>query len=161
MDNGGASPGLNDVLTAGNSAGGQEAHEFKAVSVNWDVKNNPYGALSVDGSQFVGFTEVSLVSSYTVKSTDYLIIADGDIGTKPINVTLPSAAANKGRILIVRSISTSVGTSIEVRAADGIDGTTTYPEQLYYAQGNVYSITVVSTGKTWLTINRAVAAAGK
>lgn len=149
---GSTTPSLGEVLTAGGDANGGEAHNFKALSINWDVKNQPYGNFSVAGSQFVGFTAIA--DNYSVKENDYLIL--GPEG-KPSVVTLPEAAANTGRILIFRSNGIGPSQAMTVQSSDGIDGSSS--EDLYSltSGGSTYCITVISDGKTWLTINRAIA----
>jgi hypothetical protein len=76
----------------------------------------------------------------------------------PSSIDLPKAVDNKGRILIIRSTATNLNEAVTVRAGDGLDGALT-SEPLYMdaAGGNVaYSITVFSTGETWITITRAI-----
>jgi hypothetical protein len=152
---GGTTPALSSVLAAGNDAGGNEAHYFKAVSVNWDIKNDPYGNFSVAGSQFVSFNALT-TSAYTVKPTDYLILGPNGL-FKPATVDLPSASANKGRILIIRATSSDPKETLVITASDGIDGSpNSEPLLMDNFGGYAYSLTVVSDGKTWLTIDRSI-----
>jgi hypothetical protein len=144
----GSNPDLGAVLSAGGDGKGGDAYNLKSVSIN--VTTPGQGALNVNGSQFVSFTPVS--DAYDVKPDDYLLLGlDG----KPTQIILPKASDNRGRILIIRAMGTTVSESTVVTSTEGIDGSGS-SEDLYFAQGIAYSITVVSTGTTWLTINRAI-----
>jgi hypothetical protein len=153
-------PGLDEVLAAGSDANGGSAVGLenvsvtKAVFVNWG-KDEDSGNLNVNGSQFVGVTVVSGI--YDVRPEDYLIITEL---AKGADVRLPKAVDNKGRILIIRAQGTNRdGEETFITASDGVDGLP-QSEALYYNTDEgfmPYSITVVSTGETWITINRAVA----
>ena len=149
----GSSPeGLAETLIASPDAKGSPAYNLSAVSIN---TASTLGALNVNGSHFVSFT--MFVDGYAVKPDDYILISA--ISGKPAVIDLPKADANKGRILIIRSQGKSIGEAVTVMAAEGIDGSPT-SEPLYIdpnISANVaYSITVISTGTTWLTIDRAL-----
>jgi hypothetical protein len=111
--------------------------------------------LNVNGSQYISFTPVS--DAYDVKPDDYLIFA---VAAKPTNVILPKASDNRGRVLIVRAMGTSAANRCVVVASDGLDGSGS-SEDLYFAQDIAYSLTIVSNGTTWLTIDRGITPAGK
>jgi hypothetical protein len=143
---------LDAVLAAGNDAGGREAIGLSAVSINWGKDDPKSGALNVRGAQFVGFTFVD-GDKYEIKEDDYLLITRPIL--KPVEITLPKASENTGRILIIRSVAQGQSDAVTVRSSELIDGFST-SEPLCYDPGKPYSITVISTGATWLTINRAV-----
>jgi hypothetical protein len=148
-----SAPDLGSVLATSGDGKGGDVFNVKSVSVNLSTPGQ--GALNVNGSQFVSFTPVS--DTYDVKADDYLIFG---VAGKPTDVILPKASDNRGRVLIVRAIGNSAGERTQIKSGDGLDGSAT-SEDLYYAQGVAYSLTVISTGTTWLTIDRAVAPAGK
>lgn len=145
---GSGSQDLGSVLSVGGDAKSGEAYNLKSITMN--AASPGQGALNVNGSQYISFTPVS--DAYDVKPDDYLIFA---IDTKPTNVILPKASDNRGRVLIIRAMGTSAGNRCVVVASDGLDGTGS-SEDLYYATDIAYSLTVVSTGTTWLTIDRAI-----
>jgi hypothetical protein len=151
---GGGGEDLAVTLKAGNDAKAQAAVNFSAVSIN---TTSTTGALNVIGSQFVSFTVIN--GAYTVDKADYLLIAPPGKGNTTVD--LPKAIENTGRILIIRSMGTSTADAVIVRSADGIDGAGN-SEPLYIEPdilANVaYSITVISTGSTWITIDRALSA---
>jgi|GEM_PF-4105998 hypothetical protein len=154
---GGATQGLSEVLATSPDAKNGMAFNLSSVSIGeWDKGPGP-GALNVNGSQFVAFTMVD--NGYVVKPTDYLLISNPG---KPATIELPKAAENRGRLLIFRSLGTNEGEALRVTSAEGIDGSTS-SEALYRntdGQNVAYSITVISTGSTWITINRAIPPSG-
>ena len=154
LPSGSGSQDLGSVLSVGGDAKGGEAYNLKSVSIGTGSGAGQW-ALNVNGSQFVSFVPVTDV--YDVKQDDYIIFGTGG---KPTDVTLPKASDNKGRVLIIRAMGTSAAQRTLVKSSEGIDGSAT-SEDLYYVTGIAYSITVISTGTTWLTINRAITPNGK
>jgi hypothetical protein len=151
-------PPLSSVLASGNNAGGREITGLSAVSINWGKDDPASGALNVRGAQFVGFTVVS--DNYAVDKADYLIITK--LTSKPMEIRLPKASENPGRLIIIRSVARGQSDAVTVssQSPELIDGYGS-SEPLYYAPDKAYSITVISDGTTWLTINRAIAPAAK
>lgn len=145
-------PSLDAVLGAGNDAGGRSAAGLSAVSINWGKTDPASGALNVRGAQYVGFTTIA-TDVYDVKDTDYLLITKAT--GKPTEIRLPKASGYTGRILIIRSTAGNSGEAVRVTSSELIDGSSA-SEPLYYQTNIAYSITVISDGTTWLTINRAV-----
>lgn len=144
---------LAGVLTQGNDAKTLSAVNFSAISINTTATP---GALNVNGSQYVSFTLIS--DTYDVKPDDYLLITMQT--SKPTTVILPKASGEKGRILIIRSTGRGTGEKCVVTSTEGIDGSP-ISEDLFFVQGIAYSLTVVSNGVEWFTINRAITPAGK
>jgi hypothetical protein len=152
-------PTLEQVLVAGNDANGRQMGGIsdlfvtKTTSINWP-KGDPSGTFNTNGSQFVNFT-VADNDPYDVAAGDYLIF--GQPG-KPTDIILPKASDNKGRIIIIRAVNNSQAERVQVIAADKIDGADFSEDLFYDGDGTAaYSITVISTGTTWFTFNRAVA----
>lgn len=149
---GGTTPPLRDVLTAGNDATGQVAVGFGGMAIGTSA---PTANFTVHGSQSVRPTRFPTgVEDYDVKDEDYLIYGRCTT-SKPGNVILPKAAAFPGRIIIVRSTGTSGSDGLRLVAGDLIDGATTTPFVMVAEANVIYSVTVFSTGDTWLTINKA------
>jgi hypothetical protein len=147
------SPGLGEVLATSPDAKFQPAINLKSVSIN---TSSTLGALNVDGSHFVSFT--TFVDGYSVQPNDYILISS--VTAKPAVIDLPKAAENKGRILIIRSQGRNSGEAVTVRAADGLDGVGI--SEPLWLDGNIsdnvaYSLTIISNGLTWLTIDRGIA----
>ena len=114
------------------------------------------GALNVNGSHYVSLTPFT--DAYVVQPNDYILI--GMAGLKGGSVDLPPAAENRGRILIIRSTALSLSEAVVVNAVDLIDGS--QASEPLYLNGNIssnvaYTITVISDGKTWWTIDRGIA----
>ena len=150
---GGGGEGLGETLANDPDAKFQPAINLSAVSIN---TASTAGALNVNGSQFVSFTVVN--GAYTVAKEDYLLIAPPGKGSTVID--LPKAAENRGRILIIRSLSTSSTEAVIAKTDELIDGLTT--SEPLYLDSNVsaniaFSITIICTGSTWITIHRSIA----
>ncbi|SHL98920.1 beta strand repeat-containing protein [Flavobacterium chilense] len=122
----------------------------------------PNADLDVQGSQVVKVANVS--GNYTVKTNDYMLVATA-AGTNTI--TLPVAAANTGRVLIIK-ISVITGSSVTVNtssAAEKFDGS--WPAAVIGgsptiagstsivlgASGVNDHITVISDGTSWYVSN--------
>ena len=152
--NAGGGEGLGETLGLSNDAKLQSAVNLSAVSINTTATT---GALNVNGSHFVSFT--TFADNYIIRPEDYILIGSG-AGKGAVTVELPPAAENTGRILIVRSTAQSLFDAVTVAAAEGIDGSPA--SEALWLDGNIsdnvaYSITVISNGETWLTIDRAIA----
>jgi hypothetical protein len=142
---------LNSVLGTGNDAGGQSAVGFFGVGIGTSTLTSNF---TVHGSQSVLPTRFPVgVENYDVRDNDYLIYGRCTTA-KPGNVILPKAGAFPGRILTVRSTGTSGSDGLRIVADDLIDGATA-TNVLVIEAGQIYSITLFSTGDTWLTINKS------
>lgn len=150
---GGGGESLAETLKIGNDAGGQDAYNFKSLSIN--TGGSGPGALNVNGSHYVNFTMAD--DGYTVQPDDYIII--NNTASKPVNVTLPDAAKSRGRILIFRSQGQDINNAMIVRSTQGVDGQA-QSEPLYidqnFSNNTAYAITLMSTGATWITISRSI-----
>jgi hypothetical protein len=153
---GGGGEDLGGTLAIGNDAKGQSAVNLSAVSIG---TTSTTGALNVIGSQFASYTPIS--GSHSVLKDDYILISGAGKGQTVVD--LPPAAENRGRILIIRSSGTSLTDAVLVKSADNIDGSDT-SEPLYiddnFSNNTAYSITIISVGSTWLTIDRAIGKTG-
>lgn len=148
---GGTTPPLRDVLTAGNDATGQVAVGFGGMAIGTSA---PTANFTVHGSQSVRPTRFPIgVEDYDVKEDDYLIYGQSTTA-KPGNVFLPKAAAFPGRILIVRATGVEANQGLRILSADGIDGGT-QTGVLIATPGQTYSVSVFSTGTTWLTFTKS------
>lgn len=150
---GGGTQGLAETLINSPDAKSNPALNLSNVSIG--TSSTP-GAFNVIGSHYMGFTPVS--GTYDVVDNDYILI--GDAGKGPITVNLPDATKQKGRILIIRSQGTTKDEGLTVTSKQNIDGVTT-TEGLWLdvnlSDNVAYSITVLSTGSTWITISRSFA----
>lgn len=151
---GSSTEGLAETLAAGPDAKLQPAVNLSAVSIN---TTSTLGALNVNGSHFVSFTKFT--NGYVIAPEDYILIGGGSFG-KPVTIDLPKAVENPGRILIIRSTAASANDAVYVSASDGIDGALT--SEPLWLDGNVsdnvaYSLTIMSDGETWYTIDRSLA----
>ena len=98
----------------------------------------------------------------STKSTDYTILDDDGIGTILVDdtssnrtITLPTAADNEDRILMIKNTSSDGGTvTIDGEGAETIDGEVTQAINTQYD-----SLTVQSNGSTWNILNSASDAA--
>lgn len=109
-----------------------------------------YSSLTVDvygraiAGNNVNFTQVALpvtspTTNYSVQSTDYIILANGNI-----TITLPSASSGGiGDNYIIKRISNNI-VNVVVSGGGTIDGNTTIQLTSIYA-----SINVVSDGTAW------------
>lgn len=148
-------PGLADVLSVSGDAKDQDASNLNSLTITNAKPVAGSGALNVTGSHFVSFTPIS--GSYTVADNDYILI--GAAGKGPTNVVLPDATKCSGRILIIRSMGTSIADAVTVTAKELIDGAGA-SEPLYiesnFSTNTAYALTVLSTGTTWITISRSI-----
>ncbi|MEX1241593.1 MAG: hypothetical protein WEB30_17860 [Cyclobacteriaceae bacterium] len=150
----GSSPeGLGETLVASPDAKGNPAINLSAVSVN---TASTQGALNVNGSHFMSFTFFD--DGYTITKDDYILISNSGTA-KPATIVLPKATDNTGRILIIRSQGVNLSEAVTVTSSDGLDGAGS-SEPLYVendiTRNVAYSITVISTGLAWITIDRAL-----
>ncbi|WP_289660847.1 beta strand repeat-containing protein [Flavobacterium panacagri] len=128
--------------------------------------NAPNATLDVQGSQVVKVTIAA--GSYTVKTNDYMLVVPS--GSSSVNIiTLPSAVANKGRVLLIKisminASSVTVNTSSTTEKFDGswpanaiggptpaVHGSTSIV--LSNASGVNDHITVISDGTSWYVSN--------
>lgn len=125
--------------------------------------NAPNATLDVQGSQVV---KVAIATgSYAVKTNDYMLVVPS--GSSPANtITLPSAAANIGRVLMIKTsiINTSSVTVKTSSASEKFDGS--WPASaisggpiagstsiLLDSTGINDHITVISDGTSWYVSN--------
>jgi hypothetical protein len=146
---------ISSVLNLGNDAGGQNIINLKSVSIN---TASTTGALNVVGAQFVGFTAVPTTGNvYNIGASDYVVYGAPQVGIGSMNIFLPSADPNKGRILIIRtSGNTNNKNTVNVRpsGSDTLDGGVGY--QLDATLGRLYSITLISVGAEWQTLTKSI-----
>lgn len=144
-----------NVLGQGNDAGGQNVINLKSVSINTSATT---GALNVLGSQFVGFTPVPTTGAvYNITSSDYVVYGAPQIGIGSMNINLPSADPNKGRVLIIRTSGTNANKNVVIvrpSGTDTLDGGAGI--QLDATLGRVYSIMIISVGNDWQTLSKSV-----
>jgi hypothetical protein len=148
-----STPGLDEVLVKGNDAKGQAAVNFSALSVNTSATP---GALNVNGSHYRSFTIIpDGLGTYSVDKSDYIIMSSADRG-KTVQVELPKASENSGRILIIRGNGKAAVEALIIHSEEKIDGEL-FSEPLFFnGQGSTYSLTIMCDGKTWYTLTRAV-----
>ena len=150
---GGSAEGLGETLVASPDAKGNPAINLSNVSIG---TSSTLGAINVNGSHYMSFTPIS--GDYVVADDDYILVSAPGKGV--VNVSLPDATKQKGRILIIRSMGTSTADAVTVKSAENIDGSPT-TEALWldtnFSDNTAYSITVLSTGGTWITISRSFA----
>jgi len=85
----------------------------------------------------------AITASGSVAADDYLIVADATAGA--VVVSLPAAATNDGRLVIVKKTDISVNTvTLDGNSAETIDGAATQVLALQYD-----SITVACDGAGW------------
>jgi hypothetical protein len=118
---------------------GQTSKPRLVVSTSGDVgigTTKPKTSLQVNGSLAVRV--VSTSASYTMKATDYAVLASGS-GTA---VTLPSAKTAAGMIVFIKNVNTtSIAVTVKAAGSDKIDGLSSLP------LNNAYShVTLISDG---------------
>lgn len=167
ISTGGGSPeGLAETLKADRDAQGEFAFNLSSVSIgDWgggkgEGAPGP-GALNVNGSHYRSFV-VLPEGSYEVRDTDYILIGPAT-AQKPIEVILPDATKQPGRILMVRATNTNPSYFVQLRPSVSGQLIDVDPEseRMYYStsETNVniaYALTVMSDGKTWWTIDRSI-----
>jgi hypothetical protein len=91
--------------------------------------------------------------SHTIGTGDYTVTADATTGDLDIN--LPAASAQTGRIIVIKRLDNS-GNEVRVvaQAGDDIDA-----NQHYFLDDQWDSITVQSTGSDWVVIAEVKGAA--
>lgn len=90
-------------------------------------------------------------ASYTVLSTDELILADAS--SNAITVTLPSAGSNTGREIWIKKTDTSTNTvTVDGSGSETIDGATTY-----VLSSQHQSIGIISDGVNWRILSQSYA----
>lgn len=88
----------------------------------------------------------TVTGSYTVQSSDYLILANAASGAVTIN--LPAASLSKGRTLLVKKIDSSANTvTIDPNGAELIDGLATYATAIQNL-----TIMIVCNGTAWYIV---------
>jgi hypothetical protein len=126
---------------------------------------NPATDLDVQGSSTLGaaqFVNVTILpgstATYTIDPKDYIVIGRPTTTAKPSDVFLPSSAANVGRVITVRSTGTTASSGLRLQCLDtkdDIDGRSSYFLQTNQdATSYLFSITVVSTGSGWVSIQQ-------
>jgi hypothetical protein len=108
----------------------------------------PVATLHVNGSMALGLRVITTGSTYAIAADDYSIIASTGAA---LAITLPAAAQNKGRELVVRKSGTGGSTlTINAAAGDGIDESATPTSSV--SGGSNYKL--VSDGNvTWYRVD--------
>ncbi len=151
---GGGGEGLWETLKNSPDANGELAFNFSSVSIG-DWSGPGPGALNVNGSHYVNFKVVD--DGYSVEKADYILFGRPGSG-KPVNIMLPPAEENIGRVLVFRSMGVNASEAVIVRASKGtIDGFA--ESEVMYLDGGAnraFAITVLSVGAEWVTISRSI-----
>jgi hypothetical protein len=107
---------------------------------------SPVATLDVNGS--VAMNLSTITADYTITDTDgyYTILCNNT--SAAITVTLPTAAANNGRILIIKRIGPTYGVTIDGEGTETIDGVATKAVGAQY-RGYVLQ----SNGTSWFVIS--------
>lgn len=88
----------------------------------------------------------TVTGTYAVQSADYLILANAAGGN--VTVTLPTAAASKGRTLLIKKIDASTNTvTIDPAGTELIDGNATYSTAIQNL-----TIMIVCDGTAWYIV---------
>lgn len=90
---------------------------------------------------------VTKTASYTATASDDIILCD--TGSSNINLTLPAASSNTGKVFVIKKIAATNTVSIVLDGADEIDGET----EFYLYKDNNF-IEIVSDGADWWIINK-------
>ncbi|MBN2227853.1 MAG: hypothetical protein JW763_10885 [candidate division Zixibacteria bacterium] len=86
-----------------------------------------------------------VTTDYILTYNDYIIITSG---TSDINIMLPSAVGNQGRIFIIKSNLTGAGTEVYASGGETLEGSTGS-----WGLSTRQSITVISDGSNWLILS--------
>lgn len=137
---------------------GTNGFQFNAkdnyVGINVDA---PRATLHTNGSHMARVTVLNpALDVYNIDPLDYIIIGRTNTA-KPMDIVLPVAADNVGRILVIRAIGTDASSGLRVNPdpKETIDGRSSY--FLYFnteQNGFAYCITIVATQGGWFTISR-------
>lgn len=104
--------------------------------VSTQVNTNATSTLQSKGSFSTNI--VSTAAAYTALATDFTILADATSGA--FTVTLPAAAAIKGRIYVIKKIDSSINAvTVDGNASETIDGATTKAITLQYSAAMIQS----------------------
>lgn len=113
----------------------------------------PQGAQGAQGSIVSPTPFRTITADYSVANGDYTIFCDNTAGISPIIVTLPSAAANAGRVYVIKRVSTAGGTannaSCFVSPVDGSSGNERLTPPAGTSAGSPSGIIVQSDGTAW------------
>jgi hypothetical protein len=106
---------------------------------------------AVSGISAGGVSIATKTSAYTITSSDYTILADATSGA--FTLTLPSAASNAGKFLVLKKIGTDFNTvTISGSYEGGANTTLNTPAE---------TLTIQSDGSTWKKIYRETAIAAQ
>ncbi len=114
---------------------------YRSGDVGIGTSGTPNSALQVDGSFSLPIKSIS--SSYSLLDTDHTIISRG------ADVTLPSANGRKGRIYIIKNVSSSSDLTVSTSGSDEIDG----EDELEIESGKGQVFTLQSDGADWWIIS--------
>jgi hypothetical protein len=143
-----SAPSASYEMNIGNTLFGTNADTTIGLGKIGVNTRTPATTLQVNGSLSVGIRVIDTGSIYTVAADDYYIV--GNTGAA-LGITLPSAALNKGREIVLRRSGTS-GSTLTVNAAVG-DGIDAFAASVTSVSGeNIYRL--VSDGNvTWRRID--------
>lgn len=138
--------------TATNSFSPNTKARSADVNTNFSENVNWHSSFSYDAKHGTVFLQTSAKSAdYTVLDTDGIHTILMTTGASNRTVTLPTAADNNGRILVVKKVDSGVGTCIiDGEGAETVDGSTT----ITLTDINEFA-TLQCNGTAWYVLDRS------